>query len=225
MILTVVTSVFVFAGKNIADEGDVSVNSLIKTDFYKAVPYSAFAFEGVAVVLPLRDIVANQENFYKLVCIVVGGICVFYIVFCEFCNLSYGDMSEFVLITDALPVGYVGYSLKALYTVNLICSYPLQMSPAINLMEGYIFDKKASTSKGRFWAQNLVRSGMVAFTICLALIIYKQISVFIEIIAASTCAPLAFTMPALFHHKLIQKSNWKILIVVLTTALTVGMIG
>jgi len=32
----------------------ILVNPLFKADFFKAIPYSAFAFEGVAVVLPLR---------------------------------------------------------------------------------------------------------------------------------------------------------------------------
>lgn len=58
IIFFVVISIFVFAGINLADEG-VSVSPLFTVQFYKAIPYSAFAFEGVAVVLPLRDIVAD----------------------------------------------------------------------------------------------------------------------------------------------------------------------
>lgn len=58
IIFFVVISIFVYAGINLADEG-ASVSPLFTVQFYKAIPYSAFAFEGVAVVLPLRDIVAD----------------------------------------------------------------------------------------------------------------------------------------------------------------------
>jgi amino acid permease len=54
LILTVVTAIFIFGGINIADQGKVTVNPLVTPLFYKAIPYSAFAFEGVAVVIPLR---------------------------------------------------------------------------------------------------------------------------------------------------------------------------
>ena len=61
---------------------------------------------------------------------------------------------------------------------------------------------------------------MVAFTIVLAIAIYTQISVFLELVSAATCSPLAFTLPALFHYKLVKKSPWTLAIVICTTVLT-----
>lgn len=58
IILVVVVSIFVQAGRSMGDIG-VQESPLFTVQFYKAIPYSAFAFEGVAVVLPLRDIVAD----------------------------------------------------------------------------------------------------------------------------------------------------------------------
>jgi len=65
---------------------------------------------------------------------------------------------------------------------------------------------------------------MVAFTIVLALLMYKYITVFIELVAASTCSPLAFTLPALFHYKLIRKSKLNLTIVIATILLTIFMV-
>ena len=70
--------------------GEVQVSPLFTVQFYKAIPYSAFAFEGVAVVLPLRDIVEDQKGFFKVACFVVSGIAIIYIIlFAEFTNMSY----------------------------------------------------------------------------------------------------------------------------------------
>ena len=92
IIIAVVVSIFAYAGIHVADNsGTLYFNPPITTQVVSAVPYCAFAFEGVAVVLPLRDIVADQKNFFKQVICVVCGICVFYLVFAEWCNMAYGE--------------------------------------------------------------------------------------------------------------------------------------
>ncbi len=118
----------------------------------------------------------------------------------------------------------MSYVLKALYTGNLICSYPLMITPAVNLLEGYVFGKGSKPSKQRYWMQNLFRTLIVAFTICFALLVYSYINYFLEIVSAATCSPLAFTLPALFHYKLKGKGLLQLIIVICTTALTAFMI-
>jgi amino acid permease len=56
-----------------------------------AFSYSAFAFEGVAVVLPLRELVEDKSSYMKIIVTVVSGICIFYIIFAEFCNFAWGS--------------------------------------------------------------------------------------------------------------------------------------
>lgn len=163
----------------------------------------------------------------KLVCVVVGGICIFYITFAEFCNLAWGNQESYVLITDALPAtSSITYTLKAMYTVNLFFSYPLMMSPAINLMESYVFGSgnASPANRSRYWKQNIVRTLMVIFTIVVGLSIYCYISTFIEVVAAATCSPLAFTLPAWFHYKLNGKRTSDLIIVIATVVLTVFMV-
>ena len=96
IILTVVAGVFSFAGIRIHDQGGFKFDelNLFTPQFFKAIPYSAFAFEGVAVVLPLREIVEDKDNFFKIVCVVVSSICIFYILFAEFTNWTYGTDND-----------------------------------------------------------------------------------------------------------------------------------
>ena len=59
LILVVISAVVVFSGLEIADTGVVYKESFITNHAVKAIPFSAFAFEGVAVVMPLREIVED----------------------------------------------------------------------------------------------------------------------------------------------------------------------
>ena len=127
IIITVIIVIMAEGGIQIADHGKLEVNPLFTTQFFKAIPYSAFAFEGVAVVLPLRQIVASPETYFKNVVTVVSGICVFYIIYAEFANFAWGDLMEGnPLVTALLPLtSALTYAIKLAYTVNLFCSYPL----------------------------------------------------------------------------------------------------
>lgn len=73
--------------------------------------------------------------------------------------------------------------------------------------------------------QNLFRTVLVAFTIALAILVYPKITLFIEVIAAATCCPLAFTLPAAFHYKLMGKNKAHLVIVIATCILTFFMVG
>ena len=59
LIIIVVVSVLSFSTIQLADHG-TQPQAAFTVLFFKAIPYSAFAFEGVAVVMPLREIVADQ---------------------------------------------------------------------------------------------------------------------------------------------------------------------
>jgi len=49
------------------------------------------------------------------------------------------------LITDALPAkGVFTWVLKSLFTVNLFFTYPMQLTPAVTLIESFIFDAKSA---------------------------------------------------------------------------------
>ena len=100
--------------------------------------------------MPLRLVVKDQENFFKHVTYVTVGVLCLYIVFDEYMNLCWGDFSNIVLITTALPgTSWVTYGTKILYTCTLFFTYPLQLAPAINLIEGWIFDKNSAPTAAR----------------------------------------------------------------------------
>ena len=66
----------------------------------------------------------------------------------------------------------------------------------------------------------------MAITIVLALMIFDYISLFIEIVSSATCAPLAFTLPALFHYKLKggPRKTAHLILVILTVCLCIFMV-
>ena len=89
----------------------------------------------------------------KLVMIVLTCIYCLYLLFSEYAVLSYGDQEEFITIMDALPAENAAtWTLKILYTVNLFFSYPMQLTPAFDIIESFIFPHNQKATTGQYWA-------------------------------------------------------------------------
>jgi len=80
------------------------------------------------------------------------------------------------------------------------------MYPASNVIESYL-TKGWEKSKKRMWCKNVSRIIMISVTLIMALFVWTSISYFLELVGALTCAPLAFTLPALFHIKIAKTAS------------------
>ena len=96
--------------------------------------------------------------------------------------------------------------------------------PANNVLESYLFGGMVKGGK-RMWLKNLSRAAVVAVIILTAIVMVNDIPLVIELVGSLTCAPLAFTLPALFHYKACAVTSTQkaidLTIVISTSALTV----
>ena len=86
-----------------------------------------YAFEGIGVILPIKEITEKKEDYFKIFAIVVGSIGIFYIVFSEYMIFGYGAERVYhPLITESLPrKSIVTYGIKILFSIMLLFTYPL----------------------------------------------------------------------------------------------------
>lgn len=104
------------------------------------------------------------------------------------------------LITDKLPDNAIGNTIKLLFILNLLISYPLQLYPANIVVETYLYTGWAKTKK-RQWAKNFTRMLMVLFTILFTIALKDKLDKFLSVLGALTCTPILMFFPPLFHLK------------------------
>lgn len=73
---------------------------------------------------------------------------------------------------------------------------------ANEIIESWLYGKKRMSKRKRYFFENINRTLMVLATIFIALMANKNLSSFLALLGASTCTPIAFTLPALFHYRL-----------------------
>lgn len=132
-----------------------------------------------------------------------------YVGFGLFVYFTYGkEVADDPIITQVItsPNDVFMMVVKVLFCLNMFFSYPLIIFPANMVIESYLYAGWEKTRK-RQMMKNLNRSILVLFTIVVSIAMAKQLDKFLAILGAIGCTPIAFTLPTLFHYKLLAKTK------------------
>lgn len=79
--------------------------------------------------------------------LVILSVALIYIAFGMICAVSWGSLLNFPnkpLITDLLPDTGITATIKILFAINLVISYPLMLYPSLRIAENYLLPAKKS---------------------------------------------------------------------------------
>mmetsp|Transcript_4761 Transcript_4761/g.7224 ORF Transcript_4761/g.7224 Transcript_4761/m.7224 type:complete len:518 (+) Transcript_4761:137-1690(+) len=120
---------------------------------------TVYAFEGIGIVLPIEESMQSPNNFSFILCVAMVVVITVYILFAEVVLMAFGE------IDDAGITGFlegqgsisplVSGSISILISLAVFLSYPLQLYPALQVIEiycGYTGDRAAYSSK-TCWVQ------------------------------------------------------------------------
>eukprot|EP00933_Yihiella_yeosuensis_P083049 TRINITY_DN9713_c1_g4_i1.p1 TRINITY_DN9713_c1_g4~~TRINITY_DN9713_c1_g4_i1.p1 ORF type:complete len:393 (-),score=45.54 TRINITY_DN9713_c1_g4_i1:103-1152(-) len=164
---------------------------------------ACFMFEGIGLVLPTYDSAEKPETFPKwyTVTLIFMLALVSSVGLCGF--IAYGeDVRSLVLLN--FPKGPVVWGLQLAFMIQVLCTFPLQMLPAVRLVEDNFFEYQSDPPLARKLAKSIFRAG---FTGLLATIAYcgaNKLDNFVSLIGAACGIPLAFVFPALCHSRIVE---------------------
>ena len=202
MILLTVIIIMMFGIGRMWNDGTMisTIPFLNMHSYSEAIGFSVYAYEGIGMIMPVQDITKHPETYHKVVYAVILTVCLVYIIFGQFCVFAWGSDMKTPLITDQLPDGFISYSIKILFCLNLFFSYPLQLYPVNIIVDNILFMGWEKTPTRQF-CKNISRSIIVALSIIVTIMLGDKLDKFLSILGALTCTPIAFTFPALFHYK------------------------
>ena len=74
-----------------------------KVHYTDSIGFAVYSFEGIGLILPIREITEKPEDYKKIVAAVIFTCCAVYIVFGYFCVCAWERGIDSALITDQLP--------------------------------------------------------------------------------------------------------------------------
>ncbi len=129
-----------------------------------------------------------------------------YIWFGCVCYFAFGASTDPV-ITEMLPSQLpFTLALKVVFCLNLVFGYSICINPTNTIIESWVFGgMKASGT--RKWLKNTSRTSVCFLSILIAIQLSDSISKFLGFLGAMLCTPLALTVPACLHLRVLAKTT------------------
>jgi proton-coupled amino acid transporter len=191
---------------------------------------SVMTFEGIGLVLPIANSMETPSAYPRLLCVCMGAILVVYLVQgslgyfvfggpagesripqppspdqeIDASRLAAGDVAVFETLD--LPEGSTAVlAVQLVVPLSILLAYPLQLSPALALVEHHAFRALPclhGTPDRAATAQRALRALVVAATLGFAYAAQNAYANLVGLAGGLCAVPLAFVLPGLIHLRL-----------------------
>jgi proton-coupled amino acid transporter len=171
-------------------------------------------FEGsITLVLPLWQAVESPQGrilFSRRYCWVISFIVAFYAAFAITCWSAFGS-NVGVVLTTSLPPGRAATSVQLAYGVAVVLTFPLQLFPANEVVDGLASTRCAGSNPDRDGSRHGLAASivMVVALACAALVCMDSLAPVVALMGGLLGCPMAFCGPPLIHSALVRSGILK----------------
>ncbi|RUP06365.1 transmembrane amino acid transporter protein-domain-containing protein [Jimgerdemannia flammicorona] len=175
-------------------------------DFALFVGTAVFTYEGVGLIIPITEAMEEPQRFPAVLTGTMVFITLLFTSVGFISYLTFGDKVQTVILLN-LPSGDLFVDgVQALYSLAICLSIPLQLFPAIRIMENGLFTKSGKNDSLVKWQKNIFRFGTVLVCAMIAIAGASDLDKFVALIGALCCVPLCWFFPPLFHLKAVART-------------------
>lgn len=198
-----------------------------KSDWTLFVGTAIFTFEGVGLLIPIQESMEKPQHFNKCLLGVMSGVAFVFISSGLICYSAFGSKVETVVLLNFPQDSPFTKSAQLLYALAILLSTPLQLFPAIRILENWTFPVDASGKHNPRikWLKNYFRSAVVVLTSLIAWGGANDLDKFVSLVGSFACVPLIYIYPPALHFKAFKdKGASKIALATDILIATVGVV-
>lgn len=185
-----------------------SITMFNPRDFTLTIGSAIFTFEGIGLILPIQSSMKHPEHFNTLLAAVMLLIT---LIFASVGILCYGTFGAHVgveVINNFPQTSKLVNAVQFLYATAVMVGEPVQLFPALRIMESKIFGHRSGKKDSRTkWKKNLFRTGMVLLAGLISAVGASDLDKFVALIGSFACVPLVYIYPAWLHYKGVAESR------------------
>lgn len=173
------------------------------SDWSLFVGTAIFTFEGIGLLIPIQESMEKPELFNKCLLGVMGTVAFVFITSALLCYSAFGAKVETVVLLNFPQDSPFTKSSQLLYSLAILLSTPLQLFPAIRILENWTFPVNASGKHNPRikWLKNYFRAAVVVVTSMVAWGGANDLDKFVSLVGSVACVPLIYVYPPLLHYK------------------------
>lgn len=191
-----------------------------------------FTFEGVGLILPIQESMRQPSKFPPVLAAVMVIITVVFISMGALSYAAFGSSTKTVVLLNLPQDDKFVNAVQFLYSLAILLSTPLQLFPAIRIMENAFFTRSGKNNPRIKIGKNVFRFCLVMVCALIAWGGAGDLDKFVAVIGTFCCLPLVYVYPALLHLKAVAQTRrqqitdiclcvFGFLVMVYTTSLTV----
>lgn len=216
-ITALLANVFILAGlavivyysaDHLIENGTADVTAF-NSDWSLFIGTAIFAFEGIGLIIPVQESMKHPEKYPLVLFAVIALSSILFIGIGSLGYCSYGSHVKSVIISNLPQMSLYVNSIQLFYALAIMLSAPLQLFPAIRIMESRIFHRSQS---GKFsfktkWFKNAFRTVFVILTSVVAYYGADDLDRFVSFVGCFACIPLVYMYPPVLHYRACAQST------------------
>ncbi|KAK6455561.1 vacuolar amino acid transporter 4 [Scheffersomyces xylosifermentans] len=172
-----------------------------ESEFSLFIGVAIFAFEGIGLIIPIQESMVYPNHFPKVLCQVIATISTIFVAMGTLGYLTFGKEIQTVIILNLPQKSPMIVLIQLLYSFAILLSTPLQLFPAIRLLESKLFFTSGKYSTRIKWLKNLFRFIFVSLVAYVAFIGGQNLDKFVSFVGCFACIPLVYMYPPILHLK------------------------
>jgi len=192
----------------IAQRGIAKVELFNPKDFPLLIGTAVFSFEGIGLVVPITDSMREPHKFPM----VLSGVMIFLLFLFggagALSYLTFGPDINTVVIKNFDSSSRLTQAVQFLYSLAILLSVPLQLFPAVRIMENGLFTRSGKLDWNVKWRKNTFRFFVVMGCTAISWAGAKDLDKFVAFVGSFACVPLCYVYPAMLHYKACART-WK----------------
>jgi len=185
----------------IAERGTAPVKMFNPSDFPLFIGTAVFSFEGIGLVIPITDAMREPHKFPMVLTSVMIFLAFLFGGAGALAYLTFGSDIKTVVLVNLDTSSKMVQSVQFLYALAILLSVPLQLFPAVRILENGLFTRSGKGNNRVKWMKNFFRFFMVMFCTMVSSYGAKDLDKFVAFVGCFACVPLCYIYPAMLHYK------------------------
>ena len=154
-----------------------------------------FTYEGIGLIIPIQESMKRPQQFTGVLAGVMILITLVFLGAGALSYAAYGSATKTVVILNMPQDDKFVNAVQFLYSLAILLSTPLQLFPAIRIMENELFTRSGKYHPGIKWKKNFFRFVLVMFCAFLAWGGADDLDKFVSLVGSFACVPLIYVYP------------------------------
>lgn len=193
----------------VSNHGIADINLFNSSSWTLFIGTAIFTFEGVGLIIPIQESMKHPEKFASVLGLVMIIITVLMTSIGALSYAAYGSSTKTVVILNLPQDSKMVNVVQFLYSLAILLSTPLQLFPAIRILETELFTRSGKYNPYIKWQKNMFRFVLVVICSLIAWGGAGDLDKFVSLVGSFACVPLVYVYPPLLHLRAVSRTTWQ----------------